>query len=108
MKEAIAKAGTSAQEVAGVSDATWEPKPVEAALGGARLDVPSVGGPEPRLTVRTQATIEAVEAETSIHDTGRADVQESREVVEASSDVGKEAEQPEPQPAREETRPQSL
>jgi hypothetical protein len=62
-KEATAKAVASAQEVAGVSDATREPEPVEAAPGGARLDVPSVGGPEPGSTTRTRATIEA---ETSI------------------------------------------
>jgi hypothetical protein len=102
-KEAAAKAGASAQENAGVGDATREPEPVEAAPGGARLDVPSVGGPEPRSTTRTQATIEAVEAEASIHDAGRADVEESREVVEASLDAGKEAEQPEPQSTREES-----
>jgi hypothetical protein len=52
-KEATAKAGASAQEIAGVSDATREPEPVEAAPGGARPDVPGVGGPEPRSTART-------------------------------------------------------
>jgi hypothetical protein len=41
--------------------------------------------------VRTQATIEAVGAETSVRDTGQADVEESREVVEAPPDVEKEA-----------------
>jgi hypothetical protein len=84
----------------------WEPEPVEAALGGARLDVLGVGGPEPGSTARTQAAVEAVEAKTSICDAGRADVEESREVVEASPDAGKEAEQPELQPTREEPRPQ--
>jgi hypothetical protein len=54
--------------------------------------------------VRTQATVEAVEAEMSVHDVGRADVEESREVVEALPDAGKEAEQLELQPAREELR----
>jgi hypothetical protein len=53
MKEAAAKAGASAQEVAGLGDATREPEPVEAAPGGARLDVPGVGGPEPGSTART-------------------------------------------------------
>jgi hypothetical protein len=83
----------------------WEPKPVEAAPGDARLDVSGVGGLEPGLIVRTQATVEAVEAKTSIHDAGRTDVEESREVVEAPPDAGKEAEQRELQPAREEPRP---
>jgi hypothetical protein len=99
MKEAAAKVGASTQEVARVGDATREPELVEAAPGGTRIDVPGVGGPEPRLTVRTQAIVEAIEAEISIRDTGRANVEESREVVEAPLDAGKEAEQPEPQPA---------
>jgi hypothetical protein len=90
-RELAAKAGASAQEVAGPSDATWEPEPVEAVLGGARLEVPSVGGSEPRSTVKTQVTVEAAEVETSIHDTGRADVEKSREVVEALPEAGKEA-----------------
>jgi hypothetical protein len=75
---------------------------IEAAPGGARLDVPGVGGPKPVSTARTQATIKVVEAETSVHDAGWADVEESREVVEATPDAGKEPAQPEPQPAREE------
>jgi hypothetical protein len=50
--------------------------------------------------------IETVEAEISIRDVGRADVEESREVVEAPLDAGKDAEQPESQPAWEEPRPQ--
>jgi hypothetical protein len=106
-KEAVAKAGASAQEVAGLGDATWEPEPIEATPGGARLDVPGVGGLEPRSIVMTQATVEAVEAKTFIRDAGRADVEESREVVDASPDAGKEAEQPESQPVWEEPRPQS-
>jgi hypothetical protein len=53
----------------------------------------------------TQAIIEVIEAETSVHDARRADVKESREVEEAPPDVGKETAQPESQPAREE--PQS-
>jgi hypothetical protein len=52
-KEAAAKAGASAQEVAELGDATREPEPVEAARGGARLDVPDVGGPESGSTART-------------------------------------------------------
>jgi hypothetical protein len=53
----------------------------------------------------TQATVEAAEAETSIHDTGQADVEKLKEVVEAPPEVGQEAVQPESQPAREEPQP---
>jgi hypothetical protein len=53
MKEAAAKAGASAKEVAGVGDATREPEPIEAGPDGARLDVPGVGGPQLGLTLRT-------------------------------------------------------
>jgi hypothetical protein len=81
-----------------------EPEPVEVAPGGARLDVPGVGGLEPRSTMRTLVTVEAGEAKTSVRDAGRADVEESREVVEAPPDAEKEAEQPELQPALEEPR----
>jgi hypothetical protein len=70
------------------------------------LDVPGVGGPEPRSTTRTQATVEVGEAETSVHDARWADIEESREVVEASPDAGKEAKQPELQPEWEEPRTQ--
>jgi hypothetical protein len=52
--------------------------------------------------VTTQVTIEATEAETSVHDARRADVEKSREVAEAPLEVGQEAAQPESQPAREE------
>jgi hypothetical protein len=106
-KEAATKVGVSAQEVAGVGDAMWEPEPVEAAPSGARLDMLGVGGPELRLTARTQATVEAVEAKPSIRDAGQAVVEESREVVAAPPDAGKEAVQPKLQPVREESRPQS-
>jgi hypothetical protein len=98
-KEATAKAGASAQEVTGFGDATREPEPIEAAPGGARLEVPGIGGSEPGLTATTQAIIEAVEAETSIREARRADVEELREVVEAPPDTGKEAAQPESQHA---------
>jgi hypothetical protein len=91
-KDATAKAGASTQEVTKVGDVVRELEPIEAAPGGARLDVPGVGGPEPRLTMRTQATIEAGEAETSIRDAGWADVEESREAVEAPPDARKEVE----------------
>jgi hypothetical protein len=53
--------------------------------------VPGVGGLEPWSTTTTQATIEVIEAETSIRDARRADVEESREVVEAPPDARKEA-----------------
>jgi hypothetical protein len=43
----------------------------------------------------TQATVEATEAETSICDAGRADVEKLKEVVEALPEVGQEAGQPE-------------
>jgi flavin-binding protein dodecin len=43
------------------------------------------------LTATTQATVEAAEAETSVRDVGWADVKESREVVEAPPNAGKEA-----------------
>jgi hypothetical protein len=56
--------------------------------------------------VTTQVTIEAAEAETSVHDTGRADVKKLREVAEALPEAGQEAAQPESQPAREEPQPQ--
>jgi hypothetical protein len=104
-KEATTKVGASAQEVTRLGDTMREPKPIEAAPGGARLDVPGVGGSEPGSTATTQATVEATEAETSVHDAGWADVEESREVVEAPPDAGKEATQPESQPAREEPQP---
>jgi hypothetical protein len=51
----------------------------------------------------TQATVEAAEAGTSIRDAGRANVEKSKEVVEALPEVGQEAVQPESQPAREES-----
>jgi hypothetical protein len=54
----------------------------------------------------TQANVEAAEAETSIHDAGRADVEKSKEVVEAPPEAGQEAVQPESQPAQEEPQPQ--
>jgi hypothetical protein len=53
MREATAKAGTSAQEVTGPGDAAWEPEPVEVITGGGRLEVPDAGGSEPGSTVTT-------------------------------------------------------
>jgi hypothetical protein len=69
------------------------------APGGARLDVPGVGGSNPGSTAMTQATVKDAQAKTSIRDAGQADVEESREVVEAPLEAGKEAAQPESQPA---------
>jgi hypothetical protein len=43
-REAAAKAGASAQEVASPGDTTRELEPVEAVPGGARLEVPGAGG----------------------------------------------------------------
>jgi hypothetical protein len=103
VKEAAAKAGASAQEVARVGDTAREPEPVEAALGCARLDVPGIGGPEPGSTMRTLETVEAGMAKTSIHDARRADVEKIKEVVEAPLDAGKEEEQLELQLEREES-----
>jgi hypothetical protein len=51
-------------------------------------------------------TIEAAEAETSIHDTGWADVEKLREVAEAPLEARLEAAQPESQPVWEEPQPQ--
>jgi hypothetical protein len=50
-------------------------------------------------------TIEATEAETSVHYAGRVDVEKSREVAEAPLEAGQEMAQPESQPALEEPRP---
>jgi hypothetical protein len=46
LREAAAKAGASAQEVAGPGDAARGPEPAEAVLGDARLEVPGAGGLE--------------------------------------------------------------
>jgi hypothetical protein len=54
---------------------------------------PSTGGPELGLTSTAQASIEAVEAEASAHDAGRADVEQ--EVVEVPPEAEQEAAQPE-------------
>jgi hypothetical protein len=56
--------------------------------------------------MRTLAIVEASKAETSVHDVGRADVEKTKEVVEAPPDAGKEAEQPELQLEWEEPWPQ--
>jgi hypothetical protein len=103
--EAAAKAGVSGQEVNDLGDAMRETEPVEVVPGGARLEVSGVGGSEPGSTVMTEATVEAVEAKTSVRDAGRADVKKSREVVEAPPEAGKEAAQPESQPVQEEPQP---
>jgi hypothetical protein len=104
-KEAAAKAGASAQEVARVGDVAREPEPVESAPGHARLDVLGIGGLEPGSTMRILVTVEAGKAETSVRDAGRADVEKIKEVLEAPLDAGKEEEQLELQPEREEPRP---
>jgi hypothetical protein len=91
MREAAAKVGVSAQEIADPGDTTRELEPVEIVSGGAKLEVPGIGGSEPRSTAMTLATVEAAEAKTFACDVGRADVKKLREVVEAPPDVGKEA-----------------
>jgi hypothetical protein len=98
--EAAAQTGASAQEVTGSDPATRGSRPVEAVVpSDAGLEVPGTGGSEPGSTTTTQATVEATEAETSIRDAGRADVEKAKEVVEAPPEVGQEAVQPEePQP----------
>jgi hypothetical protein len=53
MREAAAKVGASAQEVAGPGDIAWGPEPVEAVPGGARLEVHGAGGSEPRSIATT-------------------------------------------------------
>jgi hypothetical protein len=103
-REAAAKARVSTQEVTGLGDAMRGTEPVEAVPGGARLEVPGVGGSELGSTATTQMTVEAAEAKTSIRDAGRADAEELREVVEAPP--GKEVAQPESQPVRVEPQPQ--
>jgi hypothetical protein len=95
LREAAAKAGASAQEVTGPGDAARGLEPAEAVTGDARLEVPGTGGSEPGSIATTQVTIEAAEAETSVHDAGRADVKKLREVAEAPPEVGQEAAQPE-------------
>jgi hypothetical protein len=51
--------------------------------------------------VTTQATVEAAEAETSIHDTGRADVEKEKEVVEAPLEAGQSQQDRPAEPAVE-------
>jgi hypothetical protein len=46
LREAPAKAGASAQEVAGPGDAVRGPEPAEVVPGDARLEVPGAGGLE--------------------------------------------------------------
>jgi hypothetical protein len=105
LREAAAKAGASAQEVAGPGVMARGPEPAEAVPSGARLEVPRAGGLELGLIAMTQVTIEATEAKTSVHDAGWADVEKSREVAEAPPEAGQEAAQPESQPAWEEPQP---
>jgi hypothetical protein len=64
-KEAMAKAGASAQEGVGVGVAAQKPEQVKTVPGAARLDEPGSGGPEPASTTRTPETVEAGKAETS-------------------------------------------
>jgi hypothetical protein len=105
LREVAAKAGASAQVVAGSGVAVQGSGPAEAVPGDTRLKVPGAGGLEPGSTATTQATVEAAEVGASVRDTGRADVEKSKEVVEALPEAGQEVAQPKSQLAREE--PQS-
>jgi hypothetical protein len=83
-REAATQAGVGAQEVTGPDPAAQGLGPTETVVpSGAGLEAPDSGGPEPGLTATTQASVKAAEAETSVRDTGRADVGEEQEVVEA-------------------------
>jgi hypothetical protein len=93
-REATVKAGASAQEGARVGDASQQPEQVEAALGATRLDRSRGDGQELGSTMRTPKTVEAGKAATSARDAGQADMEETRNVVEASQDAGKEEELP--------------
>jgi hypothetical protein len=106
LREAAAKTGAAAQEVVGSDVAVQGSGSAEAVPGDAGLEVPGAGGSEPGSTAITQATVEAAEAGTSVHDAGRADVEKSKEVVEALPEAGQEAVQPESQLAREKPQPQ--
>jgi hypothetical protein len=105
LREAATKAGASAQEVASPGDTTRGPEPAEAVPSDARLEVPGAGGLELGSIAMTQVTIESAEAETSICDARRADVEKLREVAEALPEAGQEAAQLESQPAWEEPQP---
>jgi hypothetical protein len=91
LREAAAKAGASAQEVAGSGVTARGSGPAEAVPGNAGLEVSDAGGSEPGSIAMTQATVEAAKAETSIRDVGWADVEKSKEVVEAPPEAGQEA-----------------
>jgi hypothetical protein len=66
--EVAAKAGAGALEVTGSGVTVRGSGPVEAVPGDAGLEVLGAGGLEPGSTAMTQATVEAAEAETSVHD----------------------------------------
>jgi hypothetical protein len=84
--------GAGAQEVTGSDPATWGSGPVEEVVpSGAGLEVPGTGGSEPGSTATTQATVEAAKAKTSIRNAGRADVEKTKEVVEAPPEARQEA-----------------
>jgi hypothetical protein len=83
LREVAAQAGANAQEVTSSDPIARGSGPVKAVPGDAGLEVPGTGGSEPGSTTTTQATVEAAEAETSVHDAGWADVERVKEVVEA-------------------------
>jgi hypothetical protein len=91
-KEAVAKAGASAQEGAEVGDAAQEPGLVKTTPGATRLDGSGSGRQESGSTNGTPKTVEDGKAETSACNVGQADVKETKEVVETPQDAGKEEE----------------
>jgi hypothetical protein len=91
LREAAAQTGASAQEVIGSGSIARGSGPAEAVPGDARLEVLGTGGSEAGSTAMTQATVEAAEADTSVHDTGRVDAEKLKEVVEVPPEAGQEA-----------------
>jgi hypothetical protein len=90
-REALAQTGASTQEVTSYGFVARGSGPAEAVPGDAGLEVPGTGGSEPRSTATTQATVEAIEADTSVRDAGQADAEKSKEVVEVPPEAGQEA-----------------
>jgi hypothetical protein len=102
LQEVAAQMGASAQEVTGSDLAVRGSGPAEVVPSDDRLEVPGTGGSEPGSTTMTQATVEVVEADTFVHDAGRANAEKLKEVVEALPKAGLEAAQPkEPQPQQD-------
>jgi hypothetical protein len=102
LRKAAAERGASTQEVSCSDPAARGSGSAKAVPGDAGLEVPGAGGSKPGSTAMTQATIEAAEARTSVHDVVRVDAEKLKEVVEAPPEAGQEAAQPEePQPQQD-------